>query len=181
MRLGGGNVKGLDDSSYKFQIGKGNTLKQGKDLVIFATGGMVQESLKAVESITDLDITVVNISSLKPLDNDLIIDQVKKNGAVVTAEDHNRIGGLGDAVAEVLLENDLNVPFKKIAVNDTFAETGSAEQLYEKYAKIHTEGSFFTLFLGGLYRNLIFTLGRGNKNLQGRSKTLKIISIFRAI
>jgi transketolase len=70
---------------------------------------------------------------LKPLDADLIIEQVKKNGAVVTAEDHNRIGGLGDAVAELLMENGLSVPFKKVAVNDTFAETGSAEQLYEKY------------------------------------------------
>jgi transketolase len=133
MRLGRGKVKGLYDSNYKFQIGKGHTLKQGKDLVIFATGAMVQESLKALESITDLDITVVNISSLKPLDTDLIIEQVKKNGAVITAEDHNRIGGLGDAVAEFLMENGLNVPFKKVAVKDTFAETGSAEQLYEKY------------------------------------------------
>ncbi len=133
MRLGRGKVKGLYDSSYKFQIGKGHTLKQGKDLVIFATGIMVQESLKAVEQISDLDITVVNISSLKPLDTDLIIEQVKKNGAVITAEDHNRIGGLGDAVAEFLMESGLSVPFKKIAVNDTFAETGSPGQLFEKY------------------------------------------------
>ena len=133
MRLGRAKVKGLYDSSYKFKLGKGHTLKQGKDLVIFATGIMVQESLKALEQITGLDITLVNISSLKPLDNELILEQAKKNGAVITAEDHNRIGGLGDAVAELLMENDLHVPFKKIAVNDTFAETGSAEQLFEKY------------------------------------------------
>ena len=122
-------------SPYKFEIGKGSTLKQGQDLVIFATGSMVQESLEAIELLANdkIDITLVNISTIKPIDAALILEQARKNGAVVTAEDHNVIGGLGDAVLEVLTDNDVLVPLKKIGVRDTFAETGSMKELYKKY------------------------------------------------
>ena len=135
MRLGRPNVKGIYDSSYKFQIGKGNVVKQGENVVIFATGGMVQESLKAMELLEaeNINPTLVNISTIKPIDSQLIVDQARKNGAVVTAEDHNIIGGLGDAVLEVLSDNDITVPVKRIGVKDTFAETGSMEELYAKY------------------------------------------------
>ncbi len=135
MRLGRSNVKGIyEEGSYKFEIGKASVLKQGSDAVIFATGSMVEETLKAIEQIgSDLDVTVVNISTLKPLDEATILDQVGKNKAVITAEDHNRIGGLGDAVCEVLMNHRVSKPYKRIAVNDTFAETGSASELYEKY------------------------------------------------
>lgn len=135
MRLGRPKVKGIYDSSYKFQIGKGNVVKQGQDVVIFATGGMVQESLEAMKLLEgdNINPTLVNISTIKPIDSQLIVDQARKNGAVVTAEDHNIIGGLGDAVLEVLSDNDVMVPVKRIGVRDTFAETGSLKELYAKY------------------------------------------------
>ncbi len=135
FRLGRSKVKGIYDASYKFQIGKGSTVKQGQDVVIFATGSMVQESLEAIELLANdkINVTLVNISTIKPIDDALIIEQARKNGAVVTAEDHNVIGGLGDAVLEVLMENDVFVPFKRIGVRDTFAETGSQKELYKKY------------------------------------------------
>jgi transketolase len=135
MRLGRPKVKGIYDSSYKFEIGKGNVVNQGQDVVIFATGNMVQESLKAMELLKGENInpTLVNISTIKPIDSQLIVEQARKNGAVLTAEDHNIIGGLGDAVLEVLSDNDVTVPVKRIGVKDTFAETGAMEELYAKY------------------------------------------------
>lgn len=135
LRLGRPKVKGIYDTSYKFQIGKGNTIKQGQDIVVFATGGMVQESMTAIELMANdnINVTLVNISTIKPIDSALIIEQAKNNGAVVTAEDHNVIGGLGDAVLDVLMANDVFVPFRKIGVQDTFAETGAAQELYQKY------------------------------------------------
>jgi len=135
MRLGRPKVKGIYDSSYKFQIGKGNVVQQGQKVVIFATGGMVQESLEAIKLLEAENIkpTLVNISTLKPIDSQLIIEQARSNGAVVTAEDHNVIGGLGDAVLEVLSDNNVTVPVKRIGVKDTFAETGSQKELYAKY------------------------------------------------
>ena len=135
LRLGRPSVKGIYDESHKFQFGKGNVLKEGKDLVIFASGIMVQESLKALETLKQENInpTLINISTIKPIDKDLVIDQARASGAVVTAEDHNIIGGLGDAVSQALLENQIHVPFNQIGVRDTFAETGSADRLFEKY------------------------------------------------
>ena len=135
LRLGRGKVKGLYDSSHKFEIGKGHVLKKGKDVVIFATGTMVQESLEAMEALQKENITptLVNISTIKPIDSDLIVQLAKEHSAVITAEDHNKFGGLGDAVGDVLLENNIHVAFKKVAVKDQFAETGTAAQLYEKY------------------------------------------------
>lgn len=135
MRLGRPKVKGIYDSSHKFQLGKGHILKQGKDIVVFATGILVQESLQAIENLKDrgIDVTLVNISTLKPLDETLILEQARKNGAVITAEDHNKIGGLGQAIGDVLLENGISVPFHKVAARDLFAETGTKAQLFEKY------------------------------------------------
>lgn len=135
FRLGRPKVKGLYDSNYKFEIGKGHVLKEGSDAVIVASGIMVQESLEAAEQLKaeNIDVSVVNISTIKPLDNELIASQARKTGVVVTAEDHNVIGGLGDAVLESLASQDISVPFRKVGVRDTFAETGSQDQLFEKY------------------------------------------------
>ncbi|MBI5426672.1 MAG: transketolase family protein [Nitrospinae bacterium] len=135
LRLGRSSVKGIYDSSYKFKLGKGHVLRQGTGVVIFASGIMVQESLKAIEILANekIDVTLVNISTIKPLDKELVVEQARRNGAVVTAEDHNRIGGLGDAVLEALAENQVYVPTQKIAVNDTFAETGTPQELFKKY------------------------------------------------
>lgn len=135
FRLGRPKVKGIFDSSYKFEIGKGRVVKKGSDLVIFATGTMVQESLKAMEMVEKdgINPTLVNISTLKPIDRELIMEMASSHKAVITAEDHNLIGGLGDAVGEVLLDAQISKPFKRIAVQDQFAETGTGAELYEKY------------------------------------------------
>jgi transketolase len=140
FRLGRPKVKAIFDSSYKFEIGKGRIIKEGSDLVIFATGIMLQESLVAMETLAkeNINVSLVNISTLKPIDRDIIIEQTRKHGAIITAEDHNIIGGLGDAVGEVLLDNQISVPFKRVAVNDHFAETGTGPQLFEKYGLSHT-------------------------------------------
>lgn len=133
FRLGRPKVKAVFDSSYKFEIGKGRVVKKGSNLVIFATGIMVQESLKAMEMLDGNKVTLVNISTLKPIDRNLIIEMASSHTAVITAEDHNIIGGLGDAVGEVLLEAQISKPFKRIAVRDQFAETGTGSELFEKY------------------------------------------------
>ena len=135
FRLGRPKVKGIFDSSYKFEIGKGRVVKKGSNLVIFATGIMVQESLIAMEMLEkdDINVTLVNISTLKPIDRDIIIEMASSHKSVITAEDHNYIGGLGDAVGEVLLDAQITKPFKRIAVKDHFAETGTGQELFEKY------------------------------------------------
>jgi transketolase len=135
LRFGRAKVKGIYDSSHNFQIGKGHVLQKGKDVVIFATGIMIQESMKAIEELKKENIspTLVNISTIKPIDAELVATLAKEHRAVITAEDHNRIGGLGDAVGEVLLDNNIHVPMKRIAVKDQFAETGTAAELFEKY------------------------------------------------
>jgi transketolase len=140
FRLGRPKVQAIFDSSYKFEIGKGRIIKDGSDLVIFATGIMVQESLVAMETLAkqNINVSLVNISTLKPIDRAIIIEQTRKHGAIITAEDHNIIGGLGDAVGEVLLDNQISVPFTRVAVNDHFAETGTGPQLFEKYGLSHT-------------------------------------------
>jgi transketolase len=139
FRLGRPKVKAIFDSTYKFEIGKGRIVVEGSNLVIFATGIMVQESLIAIETLAkeNIKVSLVNISTLKPIDRDLVIEQTRKHGAIITAEDHNIIGGLGDAVGEVLLDNQIAVPFTRIAVNDHFAETGTGPQLFEKYGLSH--------------------------------------------
>jgi len=135
LRLGRPKVKGIYDSGYKFEIGKGNVIHAGSDAVIFATGNMVQESLLAYADLQKdgINVTLVNISTIKPIDRELIIEQTQKNGSAVTAEDHNVIGGLGDAVLDVLNDACAYVPLKKVGVQDTFAETGSQADLYDRY------------------------------------------------
>lgn len=135
FRLGRPKVKGIFDSSYKFEIGKGRVVKKGSDLVIFATGIMVQESLVAMEMLEKdgINVTLVNISTIKPIDRDIIIEMASSHKVVITAEDHNYIGGLGDAVGEVLLDAQISKPFKRIAVKDHFAETGTGPELFDKY------------------------------------------------
>ncbi len=135
LRLGRPKVKGIFDGSYKFAIGKGRVVKEGSDLVIFASGIMVQESLEAMKLLEreNISVTLVNISTLKPIDRELIIELSTRHRAIMTAEDHNYIGGLGDAVGEVLLDAQISRPFKRIAVRDQFAETGTGAELFEKY------------------------------------------------
>ena len=124
----------IHEDNYKFKIGKGEILKKGNDAVIFATGTMVHEALKASEELKkdNIDICVVNIHTIKPIDKELIIDLAKKTNCVITAEDHNIIGGLGSAVAEVLSENHPCI-MKRIGMEDRYGESGKSDELYDKY------------------------------------------------
>jgi len=124
----------IHDESYNFEIGKGEILRKGQDAVIFATGTMVHESLKAAEILKEnkINVYVANIHTIKPIDKKLITDLAKKTNCVITAEDHNIIGGLGGAVAEVLGEN-YPCLMKRIGLEDCYGESGKPAELYEKY------------------------------------------------
>ena len=123
-----------DTPDYKFEIGKGITLKEGKDVAIIATGLCVNSALEAAEMLAKdgIDAKVINIHTIKPLDEELIVAAAKETGKVVTVEEHSVIGGLGGAVCEVLSEK-APVPVKRIGVNDVFGESGPAVKLIEKY------------------------------------------------
>ncbi|MBQ7148845.1 MAG: transketolase family protein [Pseudobutyrivibrio sp.] len=123
-----------DTPDYKFEIGKGVVLKEGKDLTIIATGLEVNESLEAAKKLAEdgIDAEVINIHTIKPIDADLIVKSASKTGKVVTVEEHSVIGGLGGAVAEVLSEK-CPTKMRRIGVQDTFGESGPAVKLLEKY------------------------------------------------
>ncbi len=123
-----------DEASYKFELGKGIVLKEGKDVTIVATGLCVSNSLEAAEKLAaeGIDAEVINIHTIKPLDEELILASAKKTGKVVTVEEHSVIGGLGSAVCDTLSAN-LPTPVLKIGINDTFGESGPAKELIVKY------------------------------------------------
>lgn len=134
IRLGRSAVPVLYDEEYRFQAGKASVLQAGKDVTIMACGIMVAEALKAAEELAGEGISagVINISTIKPLDTAAIVKAAKETGAVVTAEEHSIIGGLGSAVAEALAENT-PVPLVRVGVQDTFGESGKPQELLEKY------------------------------------------------
>ena len=134
MRLLRNPLPIIHNDNYKFQIGKGEILRKGKDAVIFATGVLVHESLAAAEILkkNKIDIYVINIHTIKPIDEKLIMSLAKKTNCVITAEDHNIIGGLGSAVAEVLVENYPCI-MKRIGMEDKYGESGKPDELYDKY------------------------------------------------
>ena len=134
MRLLRNPLPIIHDENYNFEIGKGEILRNGKDAVIFATGALVHESLQAAEILDKdgIDIYVVNVHTIKPIDEKLIISLAKKTNCVITAEDHNIIGGLGSAVAEVLSENYPCI-MKRIGMEDCYGESGKPAELYDKY------------------------------------------------
>ncbi len=123
-----------DNADYKFELGKGVTLRDGKDLTIVATGLMVAESLAAAEKLAadGIDARVINIHTIKPLDEELIIKAANETGRIVTVEEHSIIGGLGSAVCETLAGVS-PVKVDRIGIRDTFGESGPAVQLLEKY------------------------------------------------
>ncbi|HBJ1648645.1 transketolase family protein [Clostridium botulinum] len=135
VRLGRLAVENVNDNSnYKFEIGKGVTLANGNDVTIVATGIMVKLALEAKEELAKegIDARVINIHTIKPIDSELLIKAAKETGAVVTAEEHSVIGGLGSAVSEVLCE-EMPVPVLKVGIEDTFGESGKPEQLLKAY------------------------------------------------
>ncbi|HIR97744.1 MAG TPA: transketolase family protein [Candidatus Merdisoma faecalis] len=123
-----------DEATYKFEIGKGILLREGTDLTIVATGLCVNSALEAAEKLAadGVSAEVINIHTIKPLDEEIILNSAKKTGKVVTAEEHSVIGGLGSAVCDLLSEK-LPTPVKKIGVYDTYCESGPAVKLLEKY------------------------------------------------
>ncbi|MBO4899248.1 MAG: transketolase family protein [Lachnospiraceae bacterium] len=135
LRFGRSAVPVINDpATYKFEMGKGVVLREGKDVTIVATGIMVANALDAAEALAaeGIDAEVINIHTIKPLDEDLIIKSATKTGKVVTAEEHSVIGGLGSAVCDCLSAKH-PVPVYKIGINDQFGESGSAGALVEKY------------------------------------------------
>ena len=119
---------------YKFEIGKGIVLREGKDVTIFANGLEVAETLEAAKMLAadGIDAKVINIHTIKPLDEELIIAAAKETGKVVTVEEHSIVGGLGGAICELLSEN-YPVPVLRIGINDVFGESGPAKELIAKY------------------------------------------------
>ena len=135
IRLGRLAVPVINDhDDYKFEIGKGSVLREGKDVTIIATGLCVAATMEAAEMLAadGISAKVINMHTIKPLDTELVIESAKQTGKVVTVEEHSIIGGLGGAVCECLSEN-MPVPVKRIGVNDVFGESGAAAQLIKKY------------------------------------------------
>lgn len=134
LRLGRLSVETVTAEETPFELGKGVVLADGKDAVVFACGLMVQEAVKAREILKadGIDLAVVDMHTIKPLDNELVIKMAKQCGAVVTAEEATVMGGLGSAVAEVLAEN-CPVPMGRIGVQDSFGKSGKPAQLLAEY------------------------------------------------
>lgn len=133
VRLGRLAVETVNDpDTYKYEFGKGVVMKQGEKVAIVATGMLVQESLKAAEML-DFDPTVVNINTIKPIDGELIKELAKTHDAIVTVEEHNVIGGLGSAVAEVLAGEKERCPQYMIGMKDEFGQSGTPAELLDYY------------------------------------------------
>ena len=123
-----------DNPDYKFELGKGVVLREGKDITLIATGLCVSETLEAAKLLEadGIDAKVINIHTIKPLDEELVVAAAKETGKVVTIEEHSVIGGLGSAVCDALCANH-PTPVYKIGINDTFGESGPAVELIKKY------------------------------------------------
>lgn len=135
MRFGRLAVPRIFDENYKFEWGKAVVLNEGKDVTICATGLMVGEAVEAQKILAEQGISaeVINVHTIKPLDAETILTSAAKTGAIVTAEEHNIIGGLGSAVAEAVCEGGNPVPVVRLGVNDTFGKSGPAVELLHIY------------------------------------------------
>jgi transketolase len=134
VRVARGKFPVVMPEDYKFSIGKGVVVRDGKDAAIIANGLMVSHALDAAEMLAKegLNIRVINMSTIKPIDSELIIKAAQETGAIVTAEEHSIIGGLGEAVAGVVTE-ECPVPMKRVGIQDRFGQSGLAEELLIHY------------------------------------------------
>jgi transketolase len=134
LRFGRPVVPIFTEADQKFEIGKAWMVNEGKDVSIFATGHLVWEAIQAGEKLAEMgiDAEIINIHTIKPLDEEAILKSVAKTGCVVSAEEHNRLGGLGDSIAQVLARNN-PAPMEYVAVNDSFGESGTPAELMTKY------------------------------------------------
>ena len=136
LRLGRAGEPNVHNGPVKFEIGKALLIKEGNDVTIIAIGGMVYNSLKAAEELgkTGLSVRVISIGSLKPIDFTCVLKAANQTKAIVTVEEHSVIGGLGSAVAEILSEENINIPFKRLGVPSEFTErVGDQEWFLSKY------------------------------------------------
>ena len=134
MRFGRAAVPVVHGDDFKFEIGKGEVLKDGTDVAIIANGLMVYEALVAAEELAKdgINAMVINMATIKPLDDELVLEAAKKCGKIITAEEHSIIGGLGEAVSSLLCEK-LPTPVKRIGVNDEFGHSGPAGALLKQF------------------------------------------------
>lgn len=134
IRLGRPAVPVVFDENYKFEIGKGAIVHQGTDVTVIAMGVMLAPAMEAAKELANegISVRVINMSSIKPIDKDIIIAAAKETKGIVTAEEHNIYGGLGSAVAEVVSENHPTI-VKRVGVEDTFGESGTPDELLVKY------------------------------------------------
>jgi len=134
LRFGRPSVANFTPVDQQFEVGKGLLLQKGTDVTIVATGHLVWEALEAAKILNEQGISaeVINIHTIKPLDDEIIIKSVAKTGCIVTAEEHNYMGGLGESVARVLALNQ-PTPQEFVATQDTFGESGTPAQLMDKY------------------------------------------------
>ena len=139
LRFGRPKVPNFTDAKQKFEIGKGILLNEGKDVSIIATGHLVWPAIEAGMALAEkgIDAEIINIHTIKPLDNQIILNSVRKTKCVVTAEEHQKNGGLGDSVAQ-LLSAELPSPIEYVAVDDKFGESGPPQDLMDKYG-LNTE------------------------------------------
>jgi len=134
LRFGRPKVPNFTSENFNFKIGKGIMLKEGKDVTIVSTGHLVWESIEASKKLEEIGISseIINIHTIKPLDEEIIINSVKKTNAIVSAEEHNFLGGLGESISRTLSLN-YPTPQEFIATNDTFGESGKPSDLMKKY------------------------------------------------
>ena len=134
LRISRIGVKDYHTKDYSFTIGKGELVQEGKDCTIVAAGIMVAEAIEAAEVLASegISVRIVNMASIKPIDKELLIESAKRTGAVVTAEEHTVLGGLGSAVAEVLSQN-APVPMRFVGIKDKFGTSGAPEVLLKAY------------------------------------------------
>ena len=134
LRFGRPKVPNFTNPDHEFQIGKGIILNEGTDVTIVATGHLVWESILAGQKLNNMGISaeIINIHTIKPIDEEIILKSINKSRCIVTAEEHNFLGGLGESISRVLTKND-PVPQEFIATNDTFGESGTPSKLMDKY------------------------------------------------
>ena len=134
MRFGRAAVPVVHGDDFKFQIGKGEVLREGTDVAIIANGLMTYEAMVAAEELAKdgINAMVINMGTIKPLDEELVLEAARKCGKIITAEEHSIIGGLGEAVAAVLSEK-LPTPVKRVGVNDEFGHSGPAGALLKQF------------------------------------------------
>ena len=134
IRFGRSPITVYHSEDFSFEIGKGELLQDGKDVAIIATGIMVSEAIEAGKRLQDAGISarVINMATIKPLDKEIVLQAAKECGRIVTVEEHNILGGLGEAICGVLAE-EYPVPVKRIGVNDEFGHSGSADELLRQF------------------------------------------------